>query len=75
MAASILTWAYGFAIGAGRKFVRMDTWADNERLLNYYIACGYQHIGNRQIGIVPGLPPHYKNANLALFENAVDWSS
>jgi ribosomal protein S18 acetylase RimI-like enzyme len=72
MAASVLTWAYGFATGAGRKFVRMDTWADNQRLLNYYIACGFRHLRNRQLAIVPGLPPHYKNANLALFENAVD---
>jgi ribosomal protein S18 acetylase RimI-like enzyme len=71
LAASVLSWAYGFATGAGRKFVRMDTWADNERLLNYYIACGFQHVRNRQLGIVPGLSPHYENINLALFENAV----
>jgi hypothetical protein len=72
LAVSILNWAYGFAAGAGRKFVRMDTWADNPRILNYYIACGFRHIGNRQLGIVPGLLPHYNNLNLALFENVVD---
>ena len=71
LAASILSWAYGYAIGAGRKFIRMDTWADNPRLLKYYIACGFRHIRNRQIGFVPDLLPHYKNTNLALFENAV----
>jgi GNAT superfamily N-acetyltransferase len=72
LAASILAWAYGFAADAGRKFIRMDTWADNPRLLNYYIACGFRHIRNRQLGIVPGLLPHYENINLALFENKVD---
>lgn len=69
LAASILIWAYGFVAGAGRKFIRMDTWADNPRILNYYITCGFRHIGNRQLGIIPGLLPHYKNLNLALFEN------
>ena len=72
LAASVLSWAYGYATGAGRKFIGMDTWGDNPQLLNYYIACGYRHIANRQLGSVPGLPPHYKNINLALFENAVD---
>jgi len=72
LAASILTGAYGFVTGAGRKFIRMDTWADNPRLLNYYISCGFRHVRNRQLGIVPGLLPHYKNINLALFQNEVD---
>jgi hypothetical protein len=49
----------------------MDTWGDNQRLVNYYVACGFQHIGNRQLGVVPDLPAHYNNANLALFENPV----
>jgi GNAT superfamily N-acetyltransferase len=68
----ILSWAYGYALVAGRKFIRMDTWGDNQRLVNYYIACGFQHVGNKQLSSVPDLPPHYSNANLALFENAVD---
>ncbi len=72
LAAAVLAWAYGHAIGSGRKFIRMDTWGGNQRLVNYYITCGFQHIGNRQLGLVPDLPPHYTNANLALFENAVN---
>lgn len=68
----ILSWAYGYALVAGRKFIRMDTWGDNQRLVNYYVACGFQHVGNKRLGSVPDLPPHYSNANLALFENAVD---
>jgi len=68
----ILSWAYGYALVAGRKFIRMDTWGDNLRLVNYYITCGFRHVGNRRLGSVPDLPPHYSNANLALFENVVD---
>jgi hypothetical protein len=72
LASAILTWAYGFAAGAERKFVRMDTWGDNPRLVKYYVACGFRHIGNRQLGLVPDLLPHYNNLNLALFENPID---
>lgn len=67
----ILSWAYGYAMAAGRKFIRMDTWGDNQRLVSYYVTCGFQHVGNKRLGLVPDLPPHYRNANLALFENVV----
>jgi GNAT superfamily N-acetyltransferase len=72
LTAHVLSWAYGYALVAGRKFIRMDTWGDNQRLINYYLACGFEPVGNRRLGSVPELPPHYNNANLALFENAVD---
>jgi GNAT superfamily N-acetyltransferase len=70
-AGTVFIWASGYATGSGRKFLRMDTWADNERLINYYVSCGFQHIGNRQLGLVPELPPHYSHARLALFENEI----
>ena len=72
LSTSVLAWAYDYAAGAGRKLIRMDTWADNQRLVDHYIACGFRRIRDRWIGTVPGLPPHYRNVNLALFENAVN---
>ena len=72
LAAWVLAWAYGYTSGCGRRFVRMDTWGDNERILAHYAACGFQLVGKRRIGIVPGLSPHYYNANLALFENEIE---
>lgn len=66
---SILEWARVHASSLGRKFVRMDTWADNKRLVHYYIDCGFHYIGDRQLGEVPELPSHYSNTNLALFQN------
>lgn len=71
LAASVLKWAYDYASECGRRFVRMDTWGDNPRLIDYYVACGFRHLGNLQMGHAPDLLPHYKNANLALFENEV----
>ena len=71
IAGAVLTWAQGYAAGSGRKYIRMDTWGDNPKLIRHYAACGFQHIGNRQLGLAPELPPHYNNANLALFENEI----
>jgi ribosomal protein S18 acetylase RimI-like enzyme len=72
LAAWVLTWAYGYASGCGRRFIRMDTWADNERILAHYAACGFQLVGKRRMGEVPGLSPHYYHVNLALFENEIE---
>jgi ribosomal protein S18 acetylase RimI-like enzyme len=71
LAAWALAWAHGYAAGCGRKYVRMDTWGDNPRLIGYYVACGFRQAGNRQMGGVRDLSPHYQNAYLALFENEV----
>lgn len=73
LTASVLAWANEYALNIGRKFTRMDTWGDNQRLVDYYVACGFRHIENRRLGSVPGLPPHYHNTNLALFENAAGY--
>jgi len=71
LAAWFLTWAQGYAEGCGRKYVRMDTWGDNPRLIRYYVECGFRQAGNRQMSAVRDLSPHYQNAYLALFENEV----
>lgn len=67
----VFDWAMSFAARAGRAFVRMDTWAENARLIAYYERCGFVRIGTRVIGDEPRLPPHYQGISLALFENAV----
>ena len=56
-AALVFDWAIRFAIGAGRAFVRMDTWAENARLIAYYERCGFIRVGTRVIGDEPRLPP------------------
>lgn len=66
----VLAWALGHVPRLGRRFVRMDTWGDNKRLVDYYVACGFCHIGDRQLDEAPLLPSHYKNTRLALFQNA-----
>lgn len=67
----VLAWANGYASSLGKRFIRMDTWADNKQLADYYIECGFHYIDNRMLGDVPELPAHYSHTNLALFENVV----
>ena len=45
----ILSWALIKARIARRKYVRMDTWAENEKLVNYYINCGFNLIGYKKL--------------------------
>jgi ribosomal protein S18 acetylase RimI-like enzyme len=63
----IVTWAKEYAKSLPRKYVRMDTWGDNQRLIDYYQECGFAFLGI----ITPDaskLPKHYEGITLSLFE-------
>ena len=68
----VFEWALTYAAAVGRSFVRMDTWAENGRLIAYYERCGFTRVGTRTIGDEPRLPPHYQGISLALFENPAE---
>jgi len=67
--ADVLIWARGHAASLGRERVRMDTWASNRALVDYYRRCGFEFIGLQDIGHDPALSSHYHGITLALFEN------
>lgn len=67
----IIDWAKEYAQQNQIEFIRMDTWADNEKLLAYYTSCGFNHVGSIQIKENSGLPKHYEGISLNLFEIAV----
>ncbi len=67
----VLEWARVKGRITGRKFIRIDTWGSNTRLIEYYKKAGFTHVGFRDMGDAPGLPSHYKNLRLALFETPV----
>ncbi len=71
LASAALVQANNFAVEKGRDRVRMDTWGDNQRLIDYYCACGFRYIGSQRLKASPNLAPHYHNANVAYFENEV----
>ncbi len=64
----IRTWALAHARLNGKKFVRMDTWGNNQPLREYYIHCGFNYIGQQYLNNVAGLPAHYGGSVLSLFE-------
>lgn len=68
----IIDWAKQYAKSNHIDFIRMDTWADNEKLLAYYTNCGFNHVGSIQIKANSALPKHYEGISLNLFEIAVN---
>ncbi|NQX32647.1 GNAT family N-acetyltransferase [Pedobacter boryungensis] len=68
----IIDWAKAYSKTNDIQFIRMDTWADNEKLLTYYTGCGFKHVGMIKIAPNSGLPKHYEGISLNLFEIALD---
>jgi GNAT superfamily N-acetyltransferase len=64
-------WALWHAKENQKKYLRMDTWGDNETLRNYYIKCGFTYIGQHHLEKTNGLPGHYGGDHLSLFQNEV----
>lgn len=64
----IRSWATAHAKQLNKKYLRMDTWGDNVILRKYYIACGFNYIGQQQLTNTKGLPAHYGGDLLSLFE-------
>lgn len=68
----VLTWAIQFAKQNGKKFIRMDTWAVNHQLIQYYRSFGFQFIENYKTADTKELPLQNRNLNVALLELLVD---
>ena len=49
MTQSIISWAKVHARETGRKFIRMDTCANNKKLAGYYVNCGFKIVGYKQL--------------------------
>ena len=64
----IVKWAKKYSKTHQLKFIRMDTWADNEKLLKYYTSCGFSFAGTVTMEDADDLPKHYEGISLNLFE-------
>lgn len=67
----VLSWAYGYAAALERKYIRMDTWGENQTLVDYYTYCGFIYLKSKILGSMQDLPEHYSNIKLAMFQNNV----
>ncbi len=64
----IVKWAKDYAIENGKNHIRMDTVGDNPGLISYYEKCGFDFLGLLKLKNTNGLPAHYENAVVSLFQ-------
>jgi ribosomal protein S18 acetylase RimI-like enzyme len=64
----IIIWAKKYGKENGRQFIRMDTWGDNQKLIDYYTKCGFTFLGLSEELNAKELPKHYSGIQLSLFE-------
>ena len=65
---SITEWAKGHAAANRLRYVRMDTWGDNQKLIDYYKDCDFKYLGEMTPELSDDLPKHYVGISLSLFE-------
>jgi L-amino acid N-acyltransferase YncA len=68
---NIIDWAIAYGDKNGKQFVRMDTWGDNQKLIDYYTNCGFTFLGLTDVISDENLPKHYQGIRLSLFEIAI----
>jgi ribosomal protein S18 acetylase RimI-like enzyme len=64
----IVEWAKNYAKENQKQFIRMDTVGDNSGLINHYTRCGFEFLGLLKLRNTEGLPAHYDNATVSLFQ-------
>ncbi|MBN8686154.1 MAG: GNAT family N-acetyltransferase [Chitinophagales bacterium] len=64
----LLDWALVHASEKKLKHLRMDTWAENEKLINYYRSYGFRFIEEYTTANTEELPVQHRNLKVALLE-------
>ena len=67
----ILDWVADYARAKEKAFVRLDTWANNPKLENYYKALGFQLIEHFQIPNTEDTPLNCRGNEVVLMEYPV----
>lgn len=68
----VLNWACQFARQNNLKFVRMDTWADNLKIIEYYKSFRFEFVENYKTTNAAELPIQNRNLNVTLLEMEVN---
>ena len=64
----ILNWAITHAGEKKLKYIRIDTWADNEKIIEYYKSYGFSFKENYTTPDTDDLPTQHRNLKVALME-------
>jgi GNAT superfamily N-acetyltransferase len=66
--AHIVEWAKKYAVENQKRFVRLDTVGENKGLIKHYTGCGFTYLGSVKLIDTKGLPSHYQEDVVCLFE-------
>ena len=69
---AIVEWSKQHGKAMGKKFVRLDTWAENLKLKEVYVRNGFTFLGIVAPANPAALPSHYSGISLGLFEIALN---
>jgi ribosomal protein S18 acetylase RimI-like enzyme len=64
----ILDWSLEAAANKRLRYIRMDTWAENEKIISYYKSYGFSFIENYTTPATGELPVQHRNLKVALLE-------
>lgn len=64
----ILNWSKKYATQKSLKYIRMDTWAANPNIIEYYKSFGFTHIEDYTTPNTLDLPDQHRNLKVALLE-------
>lgn len=69
---TIVEWTKIYAKENNKQFVRLDTVGNNQGLIHHYNTCGFDFLGLVKLRSTEGLPAHYDNATVSLFQILID---
>lgn len=64
----IVEWAKQYALEHQKKYIRLDTVGENQKLIAHYQRCGFTYLGLVTLKDVTMLPEHYSKDKVSLFE-------
>ena len=68
---TILHWVTAHALKNKLKYIRMDTWADNGKLIGYYKNHGFEYVETCTTPDTTALPVQHRNLTVALLERRI----
>ena len=68
----IVQWAKVYGKALGKRYLRLDTWSDNEKLKEVYLGCGFEYLGSAVPANPAALPKHYSTITLGYYEMKID---
>lgn len=69
---AIVEWSIKHAKKNNKQYVRLDTIGENIKLIEHYKKSGFNYLGLLKLKNTTGLPAHYDNATVSLFELEVE---